>query len=142
MFTNPTIADFKAYFNRDFPYGSTIDTVMDDDITKALSEVLFNFNTSLFSTQSNYTLAYLLLAAHYLVTNLRNSSQGVAGQYSFLQSSRGVGSVSEGLSIPQRILDSPELAMLCKTNYGAKYVMLLLPQLSGQIFTVCGRTHA
>lgn len=139
---NPTVRDFKDYFFRDFPYGTSKESVMDQDITSALSDADFNFNPSLFSTQEKYTLGFLCLSAHFLVMNLRASSQGVAGQYAWLQSSKSVGSVSEGLSIPQRILDNPEMAMLSKTTYGAKYLMLILPQLAGQIFSVHGRTHA
>jgi hypothetical protein len=142
MYIDPTIADFKSYFVRDFPYGSTLDVVIDQDITNALADAKFNINQGLFGSQSNYTLCFLLLSAHYLVTNLRNSSQGIAGQYAFLQASKGVGSVSESSNIPQRILDNPELSMLCKTNYGAKFVQFLLPQLTGQVFTVRGHTKA
>lgn len=97
-------------------------------------------NPGLFSTQANYTLGYLMLSAHFLVLNIRSSSQGISGQYSWLQTNKNVGSVSEGLQIPQRILDNPEFAMLSKTNYGARFLMMVLPQLTGQIFNVYGRT--
>ncbi len=133
--------NFKAYFTRDFPYGTDSSTVMDADINKAINLVLFTINSRLFGTQQNYTTGYLLLAAHYLVMNLRASSQGISGQYSWLQSSKGVGSVSEGLSIPQRILDNPSFAMLTKTSYGAQYLELVLPLLSGQMFTTFAEAH-
>ena len=136
MFTTPTIAEFKSKFSRDFPYGSDTTTVMDADITSALGDAAFGINSELFGTQENYTLGYLLLTAHNLVLNLRASSQGIAGQYSFLQGSKGVGSISESFAIPQRILENPILAMYCKTHYGAKYISFVLPMLSGQMFTV------
>lgn len=82
------------------------------------------------------------LTAHYLCLDLRAASQGIQGQYSWVQTSRSVGSVSEGLQVPQRIMDNPELAMLTKTTYGGKYLQLILPQLSGQIFSVFGGTRA
>jgi hypothetical protein len=85
-------------------------------------------------------MGFLYLSAHYLVTDLKNSSQGVASQYDWLTTNKAAGSVSQGSSIPQRILDNPELAMLSKTGYGAKYLSLILPQLCGNIFTICGRT--
>lgn len=142
MFNDPTIAEFKTYFFRDFPYGTTAeDNVVDQDISNALQDAGFNFNPDFFQSQQNYTLGFLLLTAHFLVTNLRASSQGIAGQYSWLSSSKGVGSVSEGISIPERILANPELAMLSKTNYGAKFLFLILPQLTGQIFSICGGTQ-
>lgn len=140
MYTDPTILDFQSYFRRDFPYGTTPDTVEDQDITNAFADASVNINQGMFSTQANYTLGFLLLSAHNLVLNLRASSQGIAGQFSWLSSSKSVGSVSEGISIPQRVLDNPAYAMLSKTNYGAKYFAMLLPNLSGQMFTVQGRT--
>lgn len=141
-FNNPTTDEFKAYFFRDFPYGSDINTsVTDQDIMNALSDADVNINQGLFMGQAAYTTAFLLLSAHYMVLSLRASSQGIAGQYNFLQGSKGVGSVSESFNIPQRILDNPEFSMLCKTNYGAKYLGFILPLLSGQIFTVCGGTQ-
>lgn len=141
LFINPTVQDFKDYFTRDFPYGTDPNTsVLDSDITKAYGQVNFAINPALFPDQASYTLCYLFLAAHWLVTDLRMSSQGISGQYNWLESSKSVGSVSEGFSIPQRILDNPEFAMLSKTNYGAKYLQLLLPQLMGQIFIAPGRT--
>lgn len=140
VFTQPTIADFKAYFNRDFPYGATIDKVMDSDIQKGMDLATINLNVGLFCTQQQYTIGFLLLSAHYLVLDLRASSQGIAGNYPWLTTSKSVGSVSEGLAIPPRILDNPIFAMLTKTNYGAQYLDMVLPQITGQMFTVHGRT--
>lgn len=140
-FVNPTISDFKTYFFRDFPYGTDINVaVVDLDISKVLTMADMNFNPSFWLSQDQYNTGFLLLAAHYLVMNLRASSQGLSGQFTWLESGKSAGSVSEGLSIPQRILDNPELAILSKTNYGAQYLFLLLPQLVGQMFVVCGDT--
>jgi hypothetical protein len=138
----PTVLDFKQYFDRDFPYGYDMESVRDKDITKAFNDAGVSFNEDLFADQSTYTIAFLNLSAHYLVMNLRSSSQGLTGQYAWLQSSKSVGSISESFTIPQRILDNPEFAMLTKTNYGAKYIGLMLPMLVGQIFLVEGGTQA
>lgn len=140
-FNNPTVTDFKTYFFRDFPYGSTLDTVTDQDISNALQDADINFNSNLWASQATYTTGFLLLSAHFLVTNLRASSQGIAGQFAWIEASKSAGSVSEGLSIPQRILDNPEFAMLSKTNYGAKFLFLILPQLTGQMFVSHGGTQ-
>lgn len=141
MFSNPSVADFQSYFFRDFPYGTDMNTqVLDQDITSAFTSTNVNINPSLFSDQGTYTLGYLLLSAHYLVMNLRQSSQGMNGQYNFLQASKGVGSVSESFSIPERVLANPYWGMLTKTNYGAMYLQLLLPQLAGQIYNAYGTT--
>lgn len=141
-YINPSVADFKAYFYRDFPYGTDVETqVIDQDITKAYVMVNINVNQALFGDQGSFNVGYLLLSAHYLVMNLRASSQGINGQYNFLQSNKSVGSIAEAFSIPQRILDNPDLAMLCKTNYGAQFIQLILPQLTGQIFNAFGSTR-
>lgn len=140
-FTNPAVQDFKNFFTRDFPYGTDPNVaILDDDIAKAFTFANPNINPALFGDQGSYTTAYLLLSAHYLVMNIRSSSQGISGQFSFLQQSKSVASVAESFAIPQRILDNPALAIFCKTNYGAQYVQFILPQLTGQIFNVCGAT--
>jgi len=139
-YTNPTVAEFKEYFARDFPFGLNPNCdVLDSDITKAFGQAGFNFNPDFYSSQEQYSICFLLLTAHYLVVDLRASSQGIQGQFSWMQTSKSVGSVSASFAIPERILNDPYLSLLTKTNYGAKYLELLLPQMCGQIFTVCGR---
>ena len=140
-FSNPSVADFQTQFTRDFPYGTDPgDDVLDSDITYAFCMVNMNINQALFSDQGSYSLGYNLLAAHYLVLNLRSSSQGMNGQYNFLQASKGAGPVNESFSIPQRILDNPTFSMLTKTNYGAQFLQLILPQLAGQMYNAYGTT--
>ncbi len=141
-YQNPSVADFKAYFTRDFPYGTDTETsVLDADIAKAFGQTNVNINPGLFADQGSYTIAYLLLAAHWLVWDLRASSQGINGQFSFLEQSKSVGSVSQSFAIPERIQADPYMAMLMKTNYGAKYIQLLLPQLAGQMYITHGSTR-
>jgi hypothetical protein len=143
-FSNPAVTDFQNQFVRDFPYGTDINnTVLNSDITSAFQFTNVNIvNQSLFPDQGTYTLAYLLLAAHYLVLNLRASSQGINGQFNWLQNSKGVGQVNEAFSIPQRVLDNPAFSQYFKTNYGAQYFNLIWPYLSGQMFSVCGPANA
>ncbi len=141
-YNNPSVSDFKVYFTRDFPYGTDQETsVLDTDIAKAFGQTNMGLNPALFSNQAAYTIGYLLLSAHWLVIDLRASSQGINGQFSFLESSKSAGSVSQSFAIPQRVLDDPYMAMLAKTNYGAKYLQLLLPQLAGQMFIAYGSTR-
>lgn len=142
-FLNPDIPTFQAYFTRDFPYGTDPNTsILDTDIAKAYGQVNFLINQGLFNSQENYTLGYLWLAAHYLVIDLRASSQGIAGRYNWLESSKSGGNVASGFTIPQRILDNPVMSMLTQTRYGAKYLELLLPGLVGVMYTVRGHTGA
>lgn len=140
-YLNPSIADFKAYFFRDFPYGTDPQTnILDADIAKAFGQVNFNITQRLFGSQEKYTVGYLYLAAHWLCIDMKASSQGISGQYDWPVTSKAVGSVSIGTSIPQRILDNPLWSMYTQTPYGAKYLALLLPQLTGQVFIAYGRT--
>ena len=139
MYTAPTIAMFIAMFVRDFPYGTDPnDCVTNNDITNAFNMVDQKINPALWGNQNSYNVGYLLLAAHYLVTALRASSQGLNGQYSWVQNSKSVGAVTESFTVPQRMIDNPDLMMLTKTTYGAQYLELILPLLCGQILSVCG----
>lgn len=138
-YTNPSVADFKNFYTRDFPYGTDPNvSVLDEDITKAFTFANINVNQALFGDQGSYNVGYLLLSAHYLVMNLRSSSQGINGQFAFLEASKGVGAVNVSFSIPQRVLDNPDWSVLMKTNYGATYLQILLPALAGQMYTVPG----
>lgn len=142
MYIAPTIADFKARFYRDFPYGTDPSvSVLDQDVLIAFNASELQINQDLWDSQGAYAQGYLFLAAHNLVLNLRASSQGLNGQWNWIQNSKSAGPVNEAFSIPQRILDNPDLATYTKTNYGAQYLALLWPQLCGQIFSVQGRTH-
>lgn len=140
-FNAPDTAAFKAYFNRDFPYGADIaQNVLDQDIVNALATTAARFNSELWSSQDKYTLGYLLLTAHNLVMAIRASTQGIAGTGSWLETSKAVGSVSQGFTVPQRILDNPSLAILSKTQYGMRYLELVLPLITGPMFTSEGFT--
>lgn len=137
----PTVQNFKTYFNRDFPYGTDIQTsVTDVDIEKAINMAQCNINQALFCDTDCFSVAFLLLSAHYLVVNLTNSSQGLSGQFAWLVSSKSVGNVSVGMTIPDYILSQPLLAMLSRTTYGAQYLELILPLITGHTFAVPGRT--
>lgn len=142
-FINPNIGDFKSYFVRDFVYGTNPETsVLDGDLTRALGQAAVNINPGLFCDQDTYTIAFLLLSAHYLVLNLKASGSGCAGQDSWLIQSKGAGSVSESYAIPQAILNNPIFAYFSKTTYGVQYLMMVYPLLTGQIFVIGGGTQA
>lgn len=140
-YVTPTIADFKTQFTRDFPYGTDPSvSVLDTDILNAFNLVDITINQCLWPDQTSYKIAYGYLAAHFLVLNLRASSQGVNGQWDWLNASKGVGGVSQSFQIPQRVQDNPDFAQYYKTHYGAMYMNLAWSLLSGQMFSVCGRT--
>lgn len=140
-YNNPSVADFKAFFFRDFPYGTDPATsILDQDIARAF--IGGNaINADLFGDQGSYTNGYMLLSAHSLVINMRASSQGLGGAFAFLESSKSVGSVSQSFSIPPQILDNPEWAVFATTAYGMQYLALVLPLLVGQVFSIYGSTR-
>ena len=143
MFAFPVVADFKAYFVRDFPYGTDVNAnVLDQDIANAQTEAQVSINQALFPDQNTFNLGFNLFTAHTLVVNLRASSQGISGQFAWLQSGHSVGNVSEAFAIPERVQASPMYAYLTKTNYGAKYLNLIFPNLIGVVSTAHGRTNA
>ena len=140
-YTAPTLQDFQNQFFRDFNFGSDpANNVLDADVYNAFVPASMMINGELWDSQALYTYGYNLLTAHFLVINIRSSSQGLNGQYNWAQAGKSVGAVSENFQIPDRITQNPELMALCKTNYGAQYINLVLPQLTGQIFSVYGRT--
>lgn len=140
-YINPTVADFKEFFSRDFPYGTDPATsITDQDIARAMLETSLTINQSLFCGQEIYTLGFMYLAASNLVNNIRQSSQGIASQYDWNVNSKSVGNVSISSQIPQRIMDNPEFAYLTNNAYGVKYLMMILPYLSGVMWVVAGRT--
>lgn len=139
-FVVPNATDFKAHFTRDFPYGTQNNTVLDSDINKAIAEAGLNFNEALFSDQNSYSIAYLYLSAHYLVMDLRASTQGIAGDFPWLSNSKSVGSVSEGLAIPEFMLLNPMLSHFGKTYYGVKYLSIIFPRIVGPVLSTPGAT--
>jgi len=138
-----TVDDFKGWFTRDFPYSVSGDLsgITDQDLLKAFAEASMNFNPTLFSTVDEQKLGFLYLAAHYLVIDIQNSSQGLAGKYEGIMSSKSVGSVSVGYTIPDWVMGHPIYSLLSQSKYGMKYLSLIIPQLVGNISAVRGCTH-
>lgn len=120
----------------------------DTDITKVTNQdILYaqgmtpaNINMALFPNQGTYQTAFNLLSAHYLVTNLLASSQGVKSQYDWLTQQRTVGNVNASFAIPERIKKSPFFSTLTSTRYGAQYLSLIAPLLHGNMVIACGAT--
>lgn len=113
--------------------------VSDLDISHAYAEACITFNDALFDGD-DLVLAYLYLSAHYLVNDL--NAGGVEGSAGGLVNSRSVGNVSEGYSVPSRMLDNPIYGFYAKSSYGSKYLNMLLPRLVGNIVAIEGATSA
>ena len=145
MWTAPTIAEFKAFFARDFNFApstdpNNLDYVIDADITKAIAEGEINFNSSSYGTNAQITNVFMYLAAFYLVFNLQNSMKGITSQSKFPINSNSVGSVSISFQIPERYAKDPVLSMYTQNGYGMKYLSLVLPFLSGNVDLIEGTT--
>lgn len=142
-YTNPSTADFVQYFFRDFPYGTDPNTsVTTVDITNAMQMTNMEINQCFWMDQGSYNVGYLLLTAHFMVLNLRSSSQGINGQYNFLQVSKSAGGISESTMVPPQVQNNPLWSMYTKTNYGSTYLGLLLPNLVGITSSVWGGTNS
>ena len=140
------VADFTAYFTRDFPYytgtGCTKEYVTDADIEKAFIEAKANFNVALFSSVDTLKISYLYLTAHYLVTDFQIAAGGLNSVGYNQVSSRSVGSVSEGYDIPDWVKNNPVLGAYATTRYGQKYLSLIRPLLIGGVGLSFGATTA
>ena len=135
VYTDPTVADFKARFVRDWSYGGTPQTVMDADVTNALADAATNINPYLFQNQAEYSQAFLYLAAHHLVTSFQASRLGTSSSWDWLQTGRSVDSVSESFEIPDWIMKDKYLAYLTTTQYGAKYCSIVAPRMVGNVWS-------
>lgn len=126
-----TIADWSLYND------STLNYTQDSDILEAINEALVNFNENLFPCENIAKTVFYHLVAHYLTIDFRNAlGMGVAG----ITTSKSVGSVSEGYTIPQWLLNNNALAPYATTGYGIKYASLIRPYLIGNVMLFKGRT--
>jgi hypothetical protein len=144
-YTNPTGGQFIAQFQGDFPYtndAGTLTGVNNTDINTALLLMSYNINQGLFPDQTAYTLYSLYLAAHYLVLNIRQRTQGWTGNYPWMESSKGVGPASQSFALPEELTKNPSYAHLGKTYYGVQYFMFVYPFLKANCFALFSRTNA
>ncbi len=129
---NPVIPDSWKPINQ-----SVLNFTQDSDITNAFNEAWVNFNQGLFPDEKTALLVFLYLTAHYLTVDF-NNALGINNIG--IPTSKSVGSVSQGYTIPQWLVNNPGLSMYATTGYGIKYASLIQPYLVGNIFIVKGRT--
>ena len=117
------------------------DTVLnytqDSDILEAFEEAKINFNEGLFPDDATALKVFLYLAAHYLTVDFNNA---LGSNQVGILTSKSVGSVSVGYTIPAWLLNNPTLSMYASTGYGVKYASLIKPYITGNVFVVSGRT--
>ncbi len=145
----PSVSDFKTLFTRDFVYGGTtggLDTVLDSDIQRGITEAQMVFNSGLWASLSDANLACCYVAAHFMVLNIqgagglavKNRGLGVQSKGGGTIESKGVGSVNVGFAVPNYVRESPILSQFMRTDYGQFYLQLLTPRLVGNIAVVSG----
>ena len=141
-----TVADFTTYFDRDFPYGKAIENVRDADIERAINDSVPLFNPDLFDLTTLKTAA-LYLAAHLLVGNvkmgggLKRKGRGLSSTGAFAIASKSAGPLSVGYAVPAEVTGNPALFQFTKTEYGLRYLQLLLPNLIGGMEVAGGGTQ-
>lgn len=127
---NPTnTSDWNIYDD------SVLNYTQDADILEAYAEARVNFNESLFPDEATALKVFLFLAAHYLTVDFQNA---LGGTNIGIPTSKSVGSVSEGYSIPPWINENPGLSVYTGTGYGLKYCSLIRPHLVGNILLFKG----
>lgn len=115
------------------------DYVSDDDIERAMGEMKAMLPEHLFDEET-LRLAQLYLTAHCLLNDLRTAMSGLASQFPFPLQSRSVGSVSESYGIPAKFLNDPTYSFYITSQFGLKYLAMLLPRLVGNIGIAYGAT--
>lgn len=127
---NPSnTTDWKIYQD------SVLNYTQDEDIQEAIQEASINFNESLFGDENKAKTAFGLLAAHYLTIDFNNA---IGANSVGIPTSKSVGSVSEGYTIPAWLNNNEALSAFATTGYGVKYASLLRPYLVGNIMLFKG----
>lgn len=121
--------DWKLYDD------SVLNYTQDEDIQEAIQEASINFNGNLFADCTKAKTAFGLLVAHFLTVDF-NNALGVAGVG--ITTSKSVGSVSEGYTIPAWLNNNEVLSTFATTGYGIKYASLIRPLLVGNIMLFKG----
>lgn len=142
---NLTVDDFKNYFDRAFTYAPVTDPnntnyVRDKDILNAYSQADLNFNEALFGEDNEKKLAFLFLTAHYLCMDAQMDRKGLNSQGEFIMTSKSVDSVSASYAIPQVYQNDPTLNYFAQTQFGCKYLSLIIPRAIGRVAIVRGTT--
>lgn len=116
------------------------DYVLDADITRAIGEMSAMFPIDKFKTDEAIRLGELYLTAHCLVNDIRTANGGLVSQFPFPLQSKSVGSISQSYGIPRRFLDREIYSFYITSQYGLKYLALVIPRMIGNISVAFGAT--
>jgi hypothetical protein len=141
-----SISEFQTHFDRDFIYGTEIDTVRSKDIQAALDNAAMLQSTSIWDSTANAKTAFYLLAAHCLCKLIDSSGgldqgRGLRSTGKSPIASKGVGGMNISYTLPAELADSPILSDFMTTGYGKMYLQLLTPRLIGNMMGIRGGTN-
>lgn len=128
----PSVATDWVLYN-----SSVLNYTQDNDILNAYAEARVNFNESLFKDEQTALMVFLYLTAHYLTVDFNNA---LGLNNVGILTSKSVGSVSEGYTIPAWLMNSNVLSVYATTGYGVKYASLIRPYLIGNVLLFKGDT--
>lgn len=141
------VSDFRDYFSRDFTFGTSVDTVTEADVTRAIAEANTLFNAGLFTAGEDLEIAFQQLTAHVLVRNIQaagglgKKGRGVRSSGRFAISSKSAGPASVSYQLPADLADNPVLSGFLTTDYGQRYLQMVVPLLVGNFGIAAGGTQ-
>ena len=135
--TLPTNATYFSITTEDY-----YNYINDTDIEKAIAEQEVMIPIARFETPEVLTLAQLFLTAHCLCDDIKTTNAGLASQISFPVASKSAGSISTGFSVPKNFLNKEAYTFYLNSQWGLKYLSLLLPRIKGNMSIAYGWTGA
>lgn len=114
--------------------------IIDQDITSVIEQTEIIIPDNIEIPDNVYTLLQYYLAAHLLVDSIRTSNAGLTSQLTGITTGKSIGSVSQQYGIPQQLLNSELYSFYITSQYGLKYLVLIMPYLNGNISCVKGAT--
>jgi len=115
--------------------------INDTDIEKAIGEQEAMLPVSRFDDVT-LAMAQEYLTAHCLCNDIKTSNAGLASQISFPVQSKSAGSISTSYGIPKGFMDKEIYSFYLTSQYGLKYLALLIPRIKGNIAIAYGWTGA
>lgn len=113
--------------------GDETEYLSDDDIAKAIGEMLLSLS-DIFG-EKEQEIVQLYLTAFYLVLDIQNAEAGLSSKaYSNYIASKSVSSVSESYAIPSWVQNDPTLSLYMDNGYGKKYLTFLIPRMKENSF--------
>ena len=114
--------------------------IIDEDIANVIEQAVVIIPDNVGIPCGVYKLLCYYLSAHLLVDTIKTSNAGLASQMTGIVTGKSVGSVSQQFGIPQSLLNDQLLSFYITSQYGLKYLTLILPYLRGNISCVAGAT--